>query len=173
MFLLRGELTPRKLDVLESNVTLDDVFQKSLANSILNALPSFIFEEKDRPRTLVLEDFMGYNIIKTFYPEDKIQYILVRIEGKFYSSEEIQKISMKIQNLDIKLTFEVLLNQMEDIFVQIETYDFSRPIKAKLFNILITNEEKSLTIDKILAKIAQLRDEAEFSKKLEHFKLHM
>ncbi len=172
IMLMRGTLSRDKVSIEDSNVELDVSVQNSISETIIQKIPSYIFEQNPEPRTIILEDSLGYNILKIFYKTSEIRYLLVRLEGKLYSSDEIRKISLKInQQLDIDLQFSNLWTVIQEIFIKIETYDFSRPIKARFYNIIPTEDDKALHIEEILPEMNQLEKSQDILDTLEYYKL--
>ncbi len=170
--LCKGFLTSDKITCLDANISLDSALEKKINDLILPKIPTYIFESSAEPRTLILEDPVGYNILKLFYMDQKVLFILIRLENIQYTVDEIRKISYKLnQYLDINLNFSKLWEKTQEIFIKIETYDFSRPIKAKLFNIILTDTDKTLRIEEILPKVNKLRQSETLSDNIEFFKL--
>ncbi len=171
LILLKGTLTPDQLVIQDSNVALGGEFQKAISTSLLKKIPKYIFEKSSESRTLIIEYPLGYDIIKLFYKLDQILFILIRIEGKIYSNDEIKQISLKVnKNLDINLKFSSLWEILQEIYIKLETYDFSRPLKARLPNLFLSDEDKALKIEELVPKINRLTDSKELSSILEFYK---
>ncbi len=169
--LLKGILTNEKLEILEVNKKLEEEYELKIKNLIFKKIPKFVFEKTVDPRTMIFEDALGYSIIKFFYIDEKIVYLLIRIEGKFYTSEEIKKISLKVnQFLDPNLNLSLLSEKVQEIIIRIETYDFSRPIKSEMISNYITAEEKRLKIDDLLLLIDKFHNSEKISDLLQFYK---
>ena len=167
----KGVLTPERLEIQESNAPLERDFQIEISDSLIKKIPTYIFEKSRESRTLIIEYALGYNIIKIFYKLDQIFFILIRIEGKIYSSDEIQKISLKVnQNLDINVKFTKLWEIIQEIFIKLETYDFSRPLKARLSTLFLSEEDQTLKIEELISRINKLAGSREISNLLDLFK---
>lgn len=103
---MKGYLTEKKLEILESNENED--FEIEIYNRIHPKIPKFVFEKIKEPRTMIFEDFLGYDVIKFYYQDYNNLFLLIRIEGKFNSSYEIKKFSLKINlYLGINLNFSI------------------------------------------------------------------
>jgi tetratricopeptide (TPR) repeat protein len=171
LILTKGVLTPERLEIQESNAPLERDFQIEISDSLIKKIPTYIFEKSRESRTLIIEYALGYNIIKIFYKLDQIFFILIRIEGKIYSSDEIQKISLKVnQNLDINVKFTKLWEIIQEIFIKLETYDFSRPLKARLSTLFLSEEDQTLKIEELISRINKLAGSREISNLLDLFK---
>ncbi|TFG05533.1 MAG: hypothetical protein EU536_01460 [Promethearchaeota archaeon] len=174
VILLRGTLTPTLLEVNESNIPLSEEEQKRIEDSVLSKIPKYIFTHTEEPRTLILEDPLGYNILKVIYDPETVNFILIRFEGKLYTTDEIRKISFKVnQQLEQNVAFSILWTTIQEIFIKIETYDFSRPIKAKLYNLSMSDHDLELKIEEILPRINGLRDSQNTTDILEYYKLQL
>ena len=172
--LVKGFLRRDKLEFIESKTILAEEEKNKYSDFIIKRLPKFIYETKES-RTLLFDDLLGYYIFKIFNKNDELLFILIHVEGIFYSSDELKKISIDVdQFLDINLDFEKLLEKMQEIFIKIETYDFSRPIKLKYFNkIWITNQDEELKEEDILSLINKSRNSIDLMEKIELFKLEV
>jgi len=171
IYILKGKLTRDRLEITESSNELDDSLKNKISNKVLKKIPKFIFEKSKDPRTLIFEDILGYDILKFFYDDDKISFYLIRSEGKFYASDEIKKISLKInQSLSADLSFSELVEKVQEILIGIESYDFSRPIKAQMFNIYLTENDKKLKIEELLPLINKYRHSENISGMMDFFK---
>jgi tetratricopeptide (TPR) repeat protein len=171
LILTKGVLTPERLEIQESNAPLTEDFKREISNSLIKKIPKYIFEKSTESRTLIIEYALGYNIIKIFYKLDLIFFILIRIEGKIYSSDEIQKISLKVnQHLDINVKFTNLWEIIQEIFIKLETYDFSRPLKARLSSLFLSEEDQALKIEELIPRINKLAGSKEISTLLDLFK---
>ena len=172
LILTKGVLTPDRLEIQESNAPLTEDFKREISNSLIKKIPKYIFEKSTESRTLIIEYALGYNIIKIFYKLDLIFFILIRIEGKIYSSDEIQKISLKVnQHLDINVKFTNLWEIIQEIFIKLETYDFSRPLKARLSSLFLSEEDQALKTEELISRINKLAGSKEISSLLDLFKL--
>ncbi|MHA1379730.1 MAG: tetratricopeptide repeat protein [Candidatus Helarchaeota archaeon] len=171
VFTLKGILKKDMFDITESDNDLDESIKAKISNILLKKIPKFVFEKSKSPRTLIFEDALGYDIIKFFYINDNISFFLIRSEGKFYTNDEIKKISLKVnQTLNPNLSFSELNKKVQEILIGIESYDFSRPIKAQLFNIFLTDKDKSLKIDEILSLLNKYRHSENVSEVMEFYK---
>ena len=118
LYLIKGSLTKDRLDILETSEKIDEQLKVKVISRIFKKLPSFIFEKTKDPRTLIFEDALGYDIIKIFYIEEQILFLLIRFEGKIYTSDEIKKFSLKINRiLDVHLPFSELFSIIQENFV--------------------------------------------------------
>ena len=170
--LVKGVLTKDSLEILHSNTSLNEEDKTKITENLIPKIPDFVFQTKE-PRTLLLEDTLGYNILKVFNEEGKLPIILVRIEERFYTPNELKKISLDVnQFLDNNLEFTKLNEKIEQILIKIDTYDFSRPIKLLYFNdIWVNDKEKGQNIDEILPKVNELQYAEAFSEILKYNKL--
>lgn len=168
---MKGILTPEKLEIQESSAPLDDNFKREISDSLIKKIPKYLFEKSIESRTLIIEFALGYNIIKIFYKTDQILFLLIRIEGKIYSNDEIQKISLKVnQQLDINVKFTNLWKIIQEIFIKLETYDFSRPLKGRLSNLFFSEEDRALKIEELIPRINKLAGSKEIASLLDLFK---
>ncbi len=169
--LMKGLLKPDLMAITQSTESLEPERQDEISNSLIKKIPSYVFETPES-RTLIIEDILGYSILKLFHETDKLSFIFIRAEGKLYSNDEIRKISFQVnQQLDFASKFEELWKKTQEIFIKVGTYDFSRPIKAKLFNLLISEKEKALKIDEILQRINEIKHSKELMDIMEFYKL--
>lgn len=182
-FLGRGTIQLNGLKCIESNVNIsfaDDKANKShyidnINRLVFEKIPQFIFQDLKNELTLILEDPNGYNIIKIFNIDEDLKYILVRIEKRIFTKNEIKKISVNINKfLDYNLNFNTLLEKIQEFFVRLETYDFSRPVKVpkiKDIGLIFNEEEKNTKIEILLPKISNLRKSTNIFDGIQYFKL--
>jgi len=171
-FLIKGVLTKDNLEYLDTNVSINEEEKTKITQNLIPKVPDFVFQTKE-PRTLLFEDTLGYNILKVYNENEQLKIILLRIEEKFYTPNELKKISLDVnQFLDIKLEFATLNLKIQQILIKIDTYDFSRPIKLKFFeNMWINDKEQALKVEEILPKVNQLKYAKDFSEILTYNKL--
>ena len=171
--LAKGSLDANQMQISRSNKPLDADGTTRLTRLIRERVPRFIFQDVKGTRTLLIEDAVGINFLKLFKGvEAPLHYLLVRIEGRLFSQQEIQKISIRISKfLDIKLDFDKSLEKVNQIIVDVESYDFSRPIKSSFApGTILSKEDKNIRLEQLLPKINLLRFSGDRSEKLEYVK---
>ncbi|TFF89540.1 MAG: hypothetical protein EU549_00275 [Promethearchaeota archaeon] len=170
----RGPLSLNGLEIIESNYETSEYID-NISQLVFDKIPQFIFQDLKNELTLILEDPKGYNITKIFKINNNLKYVLVRIEKKIYTKDEIKKISVNINKfLDYKLNFNKLSEKIQEFFVRLETYDFSRPIKINQISdsdLILKEEEKNTKIEDLLPEITHLRKSSNILDKLQFFKL--
>ncbi|MBD3228192.1 MAG: hypothetical protein GF329_08380 [Candidatus Lokiarchaeota archaeon] len=173
-FIARGPLSLNGLEIIESNYASKDYID-NISQRVFDKIPQFVFQDLKNELTLILEDPNGYNIIKVFNINNDLKYVLVRIEKKIYPKDEIKKISVNINKyLDYKLNFNKLTEKVQEFFVRLETYDFSRPIKInqiKDSDLILKKEEKETKMEDLLPQISRLRKSSDILDILQFFKL--
>ncbi len=179
--LLKGLLPPDggPPEISWCSKDLDEETKENIKSLISNRVPSFVLASRKETRTIFLEDDDSVNFLKFFKQEDDktenkaIDFLFIKISGREFTDEEKQKLSVKLsQALDKNLDAKQVDARVQEIVLNIEAFDFMRPIKErKIRETIATKDDLQERLDQILPKLTQLRYADTIEKQLQHAKL--
>ena len=151
--LIRGALNKENLEVINSNPSLNEKELKEISENLIQKIPDFIFSTKE-PRTLLLEDTRGYNILKVFNEDDvrmaecRVKLIQAGLTPELGFHVSIAKIYKELVEKLVEKESKILLRLLtgkldtEEIAGILETIT---PVVNTMIQIMHNKEIKNMT----------------------------
>ncbi|NMC03902.1 MAG: hypothetical protein GYA24_01760 [Candidatus Lokiarchaeota archaeon] len=156
---VKGTFSGGKLVVKEARGQKDDASLARLIGDASVRLPSFALDTAGKPRTILLEDIDGYTFIKLFPGVGGVEFVLIRIYGIIYGTQEIRKISMQLaQYVDVNLDLDALVANTAKLLASTSASDFTRPVRSQLGMVAwLSDDDRGKRVEELLPIMNQVR----------------